>query len=254
MAVRPTDDHSVANASPPSTPHAVPNWLYYVATGLAGVIVVCVLTLVFLFVHDTGDGSVGDRVSSLVGGDSDAESQGDPAASASERDAAMSVADQFMLRVNTYGPHDLDKSNQMPGYVSRVHEVSTSKLQASFDQGVTLAEQSVSQTGVARSADLFATGVSTIDADSADVLVAGRINQTYPDPKAPTNSSKRIRTEPVPFRFDVKLVKIDGKWLADDFTPVTGQDGSGSSGTPSTGPSSRPSSRPSSSPSKGTKR
>ena len=29
--------------------------------------------------------------------------------------------------------------------------------------------------------------------------------------------------EPSPFRVSVKMVKIDGEWLVDDFTPLTGE-------------------------------
>ena len=35
---------------------------------------------------------------------------------------------------------------------------------------------------------------------------------------------ERTPQEPVPYRIEVSLVKIDGTWLVDDFTPVTGTD------------------------------
>ena len=66
-----------------------------------------------------------------------------------------------------------------------------------------------------QSPEPFATGVSTIDHDSATALVAGAFTDTYP---------KGAAGEPSPFRIEVSLVKIRGTWLVDDFTPVTGAD------------------------------
>ena len=78
--------------------------------------------------------------------------------------------------------------------------------------------QLVAQAGVSREADVFATGVSVIDADSATTLVAGSFTDSY----APRGEGEPQAQEPVPFRIEVSLVKTDGEWLVDDFTPVTG--------------------------------
>ena len=43
--------------------------------------------------------------------------------------------------------------------------------------------------------------------------VAGTFTDSYP---------KQGQLEPTPFRFEVTLVKVQGSWLVDDFTPVTG--------------------------------
>lgn len=136
----------------------------------------------------------------------------------SEREAVMAQSQQFMLRVNTYGPDLLDDQNQMPSYRALVLEVITIKFATSFEQGVTAAEQSVAQAMVGRTAKVFATGVSAIDADSATALVAGSFTTSYPDPKG----GARVAEDPAPFRVEVKLVKTDGTWLVDDFAPVTG--------------------------------
>lgn len=133
-----------------------------------------------------------------------------------EREAAMSQSEQFMLRVNTYGPDLLDDQGQMPKYRSLVEGIITPKFKTSFADGVTAAEQTVSKAGVARTAKVFAVGVSTIDADSATVLVAGSFTNSYPQGK------KRVTDQPAPFRVKVSLVKSDGTWLVDDFNPVTG--------------------------------
>ena len=134
-----------------------------------------------------------------------------------QREKVMAVSEQFMLRVNTYGPDLLDSHGQMPKYRELVEGVITPKFKTSFDQGVTAAEQTVAKVGVARTAKVFAVGVSAIDADSATALVAGQFVNSYP------KGDSRVNDEPAPFRVEVTLVKTDGTWLVDNFTPVTGE-------------------------------
>jgi Mce-associated membrane protein len=135
----------------------------------------------------------------------------------SDREAAMASTQQFVLRVNTYGPSLLDSNGQMPEYRARVTSVITPKFAVSFDQGVTVAEQSVKNYGVDRTCAVFATGVEQIDTDSAQVLVAGSFSETLKN-----KSGKRISAgEPAPFRLRVSLDKIDGRWLVDDYQTVT---------------------------------
>ena len=142
---------------------------------------------------------------------------GDPGtADQAEREEVMSQARQFMLRMGTYGPDLLDDQGAMPGYRDRVKAVITPKLAADFDEQAATAEQLVAQAGVSRAAEVFATGVSDIDPDSATALVAGTFTDTYPVKQKPTPQ------DPVPFRMSLKLVRIDGAWLVDDFDPVVG--------------------------------
>jgi hypothetical protein len=134
-----------------------------------------------------------------------------------DREAAMAATEQFVLRVNTYGPRLLDPQGRMPTYRSRVKGVITPKFAVSFDKSVSVAEQSVKTYGLDRTCAVFATGVEVIDSDSAQVLVAGSISQTVLNRKG-----KRVSTgEPSPFRLRVSLDKIDGTWLVDDYQPVT---------------------------------
>jgi Mce-associated membrane protein len=134
-----------------------------------------------------------------------------------DREAAMAQTQQFVLRVNTYGPSMLDSQGQMPSYRARVKAVITPKFAVSFDQGVTVAEQSVKNYHLKRTCAVYSTGTEVIDSDSAQVLVAGSISQTVLNKKG-----KRIPTgEPAPFRLRVTLDKIDGKWLVDDYQTVT---------------------------------
>ena len=138
-----------------------------------------------------------------------------------DREQVMSQTEQFLLRMGTFGPDLLDEQGAMPEYRERVTEVLTPKFATSFEKEVSTAEQLVAQAGVAREAEVFATGVSVIDADSATALVAGSFTDSYP---RDADGEERIAAEPVPFRIEVQLVLTEGEWLVDDFAPVTGQE------------------------------
>ena len=160
--------------------------------------------------------------------------EGDQDALQTQRESVMAQAEQFMLRINTYGPDQLADDGTMPDYRKLVEEVITPKFAADFEKNAPLAEATVKQAGLARTAQVFSTGVSAIDSDSATALVAGSITQSYP--KKP-GSDQRVETEPAPFRVQVTLVKIKGTWLVDDFQPLTGTDDSGEpSGAPTVAP------------------
>ena len=170
--------------------------------------------------------------------------QGDQQQVQREREDAMAQAEQFMIRVNTYGP-DLLQGTEMPTYRKQVSEVITPKFDTDFEKNVPAAEATVAQGGLARTATVLGTGVSSIDDDSATVLVAGSFTNSYPEKQG---SDKRVDAPPSPYRVEVKLVKIKGEWLVDDFDPVTGLDDqsgqsgqSGQLGQSGTDPSAEPS-------------
>jgi Mce-associated membrane protein len=140
---------------------------------------------------------------------------GDDDDAQASREEVMAQTEQFMLRMGTYGPDLLDEQGAMPEYRERVKGVITDKFAASFDSEAGTAEQLVAQAGVTRAADVFATGVSSLDQDSARTLVAGTFSDSY-EVKGET-----VDQEPIPFRIEVSLVKVDGEWLVDDFDPVT---------------------------------
>ena len=143
-----------------------------------------------------------------------------------EREQVMSLTDQFVKRLGTYSPDLLDDSGQMPNYREQVREVITPKFAADFDKEVATAEQLVAQGGITRTADVFATAVSSIDDDSARVLVAGAFSDSYE--QGTGAKARTIDQEPLPFRFTVDLVMIEGEWLVDDFSPVSSPDEAGS--------------------------
>lgn len=175
--------------------------------------------------------------------------EGEQAALQSERETVMSQAEQFMLRVNTYGPDLLD-GDSMPEYRQRVEEVITPKFAADFEKNVPAAEQTVAEAGLARTCEVFSTGVSSLDDDSATALVAGSFTNSYP---SSPGSDDRVETDPAPFRVQVNLLKVKGTWLVDDFTPLTGETPQAGvpSGSPSELPSVLPSAEPSAQPSSG---
>lgn len=141
-----------------------------------------------------------------------------------QRDAVMSRTQQFVLRINTYGPDLLDKDGHMPQYRDRVTEVITPKFGSDFeDTGLPIAEKTVAGAGYARTAKIFGVGVESLDDDSATTIVAGAITGSYPDPKHPHDQSRRISVQPDVVRWEVKLVRTGGEWLVDDYTPVTGE-------------------------------
>lgn len=150
---------------------------------------------------------------------------GGPAASAGsltladEREDVMSLGDQFVRRLGTYSPDMLDDSGQMAAYREQVREVITPKFAADFDKEVATAEQLVAQGGITRTTDVFATAVSSIDDDSARVLVAGAFTDSYAQGSG--DDAETVNQEPLPFRFTVDVVMIEGEWRVDDFNPVS---------------------------------
>jgi Mce-associated membrane protein len=166
-----------------------------------------------------GEGSLGNRVSQAF--------HPTQSSLSTDRDAAMSQARQFALRVNTYGP-DMLQGKTMPAYRAQVEPVITDKLKAQFDQSATLADATVAENGLERTCDVYATGVAAIDASTATVLVAGDFTFSYP--KHP-GSKQYVRAADELFRWEVQLDKVDGTWLVDSFGPAESGKVSTTSGT-----------------------
>ena len=205
MAVPPAPDQSTTlTERPDDTPAPAATFRLVLAGVLAAVLVASLGVSVWL------SASRGFEAVGVDGGAGELQT---------ERDQVMSRTRQFMLRMGTYGPDQLEDGT-LPAYRDLVTEVITPKFATSFDESVTTAEQIVSQAGVSREAEVFSAGVSTIDADSATALVAGTFTDSYPTGKGGALTPQ----EPVPFRIEVDLVKTEGEWLVDDFAPVTGGD------------------------------
>jgi Mce-associated membrane protein len=142
-----------------------------------------------------------------------------------DREAVMSQVEQFVLRLNTYGPDQLDDQGHLTEYRDQVTEVITPKFASDFEtSGLPIAEETVKTAGYGRTAKIFGLGVESIDEDSATVIVAAGMTSSYPDPQHPDDASKRVDADEDVLRWEVPVVKVDGEWLVDDYTPVTGED------------------------------
>jgi hypothetical protein len=161
------------------------------------------------------------------------------------RDEVMAQTRQFMLRVNTYGPSML-QGTTMPSYRKQVEAVMTAKFKTDFEQNVPYAEATVAQAGVQRTTTVYAVGVSDIEDTRATALVAGEFTNSFPDKKDP---SKRVPTDPQPYRVEVTLDRVGGTWLIDGFQPVQSPQSQGSGTAGSSGSSPSPSTTAPASPS-----
>ncbi len=188
---------------------------------LVAVIVGCLASLGILLVTDEGD--VGDPA-------------GQPQA---QREELMTQTQQFVIRVNTFGPSWLDEANKMPRYVDGVSELLTAKFAASFKESVVIPEAQVAQSGYGRTAQVFAVGVASMDDDSATVLVGFVRTDTYPRPRDP---NKRLKLPGNPERWAVQLVRTQGEWLIDNYAVISEIP---ESDKPSDAPSAQPSGQPS---------
>jgi Mce-associated membrane protein len=151
-----------------------------------------------------------------------AERRGAAGDAQSERDAVLRQTEQFVLRLNTYGPDQLDDQGHLPEYRQQVAEVITPKFAADFEKsGLPIAERTVAQAGYGRTAKVYGVGVESIDADDATAIVAAGITGSYPDPQHRGDETKRVEADPDVLRWEVDLVRSDGEWVVDDYTPVT---------------------------------
>lgn len=134
---------------------------------------------------------------------------GKPLPDEKERQRAMTVAEQFALRVDAVDTGDL------PGYIKSVSELLTAKFKAKFESGIdeTLGAPTDAPSGDGEKATgkVYSTGVLTMDADSATVLVAH-------DQDFVVNG----RDVGQGFRWVVQLRKVGGTWLVDDSTDIDG--------------------------------
>ncbi|KRA30888.1 hypothetical protein ASD81_15400 [Nocardioides sp. Root614] len=187
------------------------------------------------------DKGVGSNPASKLG--SLFESGSDPAKG---REQALAAARTFVQRFNTYGPDMLETDGTMPEY-SAVGELMTAKFAKIFKDNAGYAAQVVKDTGIDRKGTVYAVGVASIDNDSSELLVAGIVNFSYPDPK---KTGERIEFAPLRFRYQVSLVKSGGSWKVDDLDDLDDELPSfGEASIPQGAPSSDPSGQPSGSPS-----
>lgn len=198
----PSDSDQTTSTAPDHEPDAGTRLPVWVLAGAFAVVLGCLVASLVAF------GRAGWSVDGLVD---------EPVDRQADRERVMAVAQEFVTRFSTYGPDDLDEQGRMPGYVERVGEYLTPKYSVTFEQQVVVLEQIVEQQQSSGSAEVYGTGVASLDDDKARVLVAGVATTSVPDPKRP---QRLVPVGEEPFRFEVALVRTGGEWLVDEHGPV----------------------------------
>jgi hypothetical protein len=121
-----------------------------------------------------------------------------------QRHKVVAIAEQFCLRVDAFNGDDPDT------YQKLVTEMLTTKYKKAFDTEFAAIQQLGIQKGQTGKGTIVASGIGEMDDDSATVLVVH--DNTI------TSSSGTTQRHS---RWTVELDKVDGKWLIDDFTPVS---------------------------------
>ena len=129
---------------------------------------------------------------------------GQPIPSDTARHEVVAVAEQFCLRVDAFNGDDPDT------YKKLVTQMLTTKYKKAFDTEFAAIQQLGIQKGQNGKGTIVASGVGDIDDDSATVLVVH--DNTITSSAGTTQRHSR---------WTIDLNKVDGKWLVDDFTPVS---------------------------------
>lgn len=198
MAVPPT-------SARPAVGSSTVRWSVF---GLLLAVVLAALVVAFVTVEDHGVG--GDPLDKLQ---SMRHSTPNPSL---DHEQALGLAEDFVTRFNTYGPQLLAKDHTMPRYEALADEMS-SKFAAVFSKEVPAAEATVEQTKVRSIGKVYSAGVNYIDADTAKVIVASTVTYGYPNPQ---HKGAWLTSKPQGRRWEVSLVKQDGRWLVDDLDNV----------------------------------
>jgi Mce-associated membrane protein len=126
-----------------------------------------------------------------------------PLPSDQARREASATAEQFALRMD-----DISGSN-FDGYVKRINQLLTTKAKAKNSKTFDVIRKSYTAAKVQGTGKVLISGIADLDSDSATVLVAH-------DASVKTTEGNLQHH----YRWNVDLVKVDGKWLVDNFTPV----------------------------------
>ena len=120
-----------------------------------------------------------------------------------ERAAASNVASQFALRMDKVDGTAFD------GYIKGVNQLLTTKARTKNTEVFDAMKQSYETAKVKGSGRVLLTAVGDSDGDSATVLVVHDASVTTTQGNIDHH-----------YRWSVNVVKVDGNWLVDDFSPV----------------------------------
>lgn len=130
-------------------------------------------------------------------------SRADPDSAMDSRRDVVRVAERFTVQVNNYDSESVDD------YKAAVSSMLSTKFSDEFDRAMEDIVKSVQDAQMDSEGSVLASGVASLDRDSAQVLVVA-------DADVKTVFDTRQRH----FRWEISLVKVDGAWLVDDFSPV----------------------------------
>jgi Mce-associated membrane protein len=119
------------------------------------------------------------------------------------RKEVQRVASSFAVNFNTYSSKNVDK------YRQRMRPLLTDQAERSFGQAITSVETQMRSRQMSSQGEVLVTGVSSIDSDSATVLVVA-------DADISSAGGDLARH----FRWEVDLVRRGNRWLVNDFAPV----------------------------------
>jgi hypothetical protein len=119
------------------------------------------------------------------------------------RSDVVRTAERFTAQVNNYSVKSID------GYQSSITPMLSPKFKGEFEKAMQDIVASVKQAKMTSKGQVVASAVSSLDPDSAQVLVVA-------DANVKTVFDTRARH----FRWQISLVHLGGKWLVDNFTPV----------------------------------
>ena len=120
------------------------------------------------------------------------------------RSAVTRAAERFTVQVNTYD------ASSMASYQRSMNSMMSPKFKADYKKVIGQLASTIKQAKVRSRGEVLASAVASVDADSAQVLVVSDASvKTVFDPNVARH-----------FRWEVSLVKINGTWLVDDFSPV----------------------------------
>jgi Mce-associated membrane protein len=122
---------------------------------------------------------------------------------ARDRAAVVRAAEHFTVQVNNFSASDVDTLER------DMAPLITTKFNESFQKTTDDLLRQVAQLDLTSEGEVIRSAVASIDSDSAEALVVA-------DARATSDLGTRVRH----FRWSVDLVKVDGTWLVDNFTPV----------------------------------
>jgi len=111
------------------------------------------------------------------------------------------VSEQFALRMDSLSSKDV------PGYIDNVAEVLTTRCRADFEKSESALTGSIGTVAFETQGFIRSTGVTTLDDDSATVMVVHDSQKT-------AESGQSLLSA---YRWTISLRKVNGTWLVDKF-------------------------------------